>query len=551
MNQKILFHVMGISPKEYIIRFVIPIMSMGIIFPIVMVLVAPDLIQGNLLIIMYLIPLMLFFLVMFYPFTVYQNKKLQIDENMHYYITHLGVLSTSQMSRKELLKRVASNEAYGYLAEETDKIYMLMDDWGLSLAQACRFIARRTPSELYADFLDRFAHALDAGENLEIFLKTEQKVVMNDFDTMYKAALHSIEVVKETFVSMVMALVFLASFAIIMPILTGMDATMLMVGTILIFAGTESLLVYFAKMKVPGDRIWHTLPIETEEDRAIKISFPISLLVCMIVSIPVIFLLDLPFTISLSIILTPLVLTGQIASRAENRIKRKDNNFASFIRSLGSSAGARGGLLNESLRQLTYHDFGPLTKDVTELYTRISTRIDKMKSWNYFAAGTGSNLIERFGNIFAEGTHIGGKPEVIGEIISDNFMHIVSLRKLRYNSSSSLVGIMYGLTAGIAFTLYIALSVVGLMNSIFTTADIPEGMNMGLYLGSGGMDIALVSSLLMALLVLHSLISALLIRIVDGGHFFNIYTHFVGLLWASSICGEMAMKSSGSLLGIT
>lgn len=551
MNQKILFHVMGISQKEYIIRFVIPIMSMGIIFPVVLVLVAPDLLQGNLRIILYLIPVMLFFLVVFYPFTVYSNKKLQIDENMHYYITHLGVLSTSQMSRKELLKRVASNEAYGYLAEETDKIYMLMNDWGLSFAQACRFIARRTPSELYADFLDRFAHALDAGENLETFLTTEQKVVMNDFDTMYRAALSSIELVKETFVSMVMALVFLASFAIIMPILTGMDATMLMVGTIFIFIGTEALLVYFAKMKVPGDRIWHTLPIETDADRAIKISFPISLLLCMIVSIPVIFLLDFPFTISLSIILTPLILTGQIASRAENHIKRKDNNFASFIRSLGSSSGARGGLINESLRQLTYHDFGPLTKDVTELYTRISTRIDKMKSWNYFAAGTGSNLIERFGNIFAEGTHIGGKPEVIGEIIADNFMHIVSLRKLRYNSSSSLVGIMYGLTAGIAFTLYISVSVVGLMNSIFTNADIPEDMDMGLYLGSGGMDVVLVSSLLMALLVFHSLISALLVRVVDGGHFFNIYTHFVGLLWTSSICGEMAMRSSGSLLGIT
>jgi flagellar protein FlaJ len=551
MNQKILFHVMGISQKEYIIRFVIPIMSMGMIFPALMVLIAPDLFQGDLRTIIYLIPVILFFLVIFYPFTVYQKKKLQIDENMHYYITHLGVLSTSQMSRKELLKRVASNEAYGYLAEETDKIYMLMNDWGLSLAQACRFIARRTPSELLADFLDRFAHALDAGENIENFLMAEQKVVMNDFDTMYKAALHSIDLVKETFVSMVMALVFLASFAIIMPILTGMNATLLMGGTIVIFIGTEALLVYFAKIKVPGDRIWHSLPIETQADRAIKISFPISLFFCMIVSIPVIFLLDLPFTITLSIILTPLVFTGQIASRAENRIKRKDNNFSSFIRSLGSSAGARGGLLNESLRQLTYHDFGPLTKDVTELYTRISTRIDKMKSWNYFAAGTGSNLIERFGNFFAEGTHIGGKPEVIGEIISDNFMRIVSLRKLRYNSSSSLVGIMYGLTAGIAFTLYVALSVVDLLNSIFKTSEIPDGMDIGLFLGSGGMDVALVSSLLMALLVFHSLLSALLIRVVDGGHFFNIYTHFVGLLWTSSLCGEMALRSSGSLLGLT
>ncbi|MCD4769468.1 MAG: hypothetical protein K8R35_04810, partial [Bacteroidales bacterium] len=79
MNQKRLFHVMGISQKEYMLRFVIPIMSMGILFPLVMVLVAPDLIQGSLRIIMYLIPLMLFFIVMFYPFTVYQNKKLQID----------------------------------------------------------------------------------------------------------------------------------------------------------------------------------------------------------------------------------------------------------------------------------------------------------------------------------------------------------------------------------------------------------------------------------------------------------------------------------------
>jgi flagellar protein FlaJ len=551
MNKKILFHVLGISQKEYMIRFAIPIMSMGILFPILIILVAPDLVQGSIRTIIFLIPVMFFFIVIFYPVTVFQNKKLQIDQNMHYYITHLGVLATSQMSRKELLKKVASNEAYEYLADETNKIYMLMNDWGMSLAQACRFLARRTPSDLFADFLDRFAHAIDAGESLETFLMTEQKVVMNDFDTMYKDALKSIDVIKETFVSMIMALVFLASFAIIMPILTGMDATLLMVGAIFLFSGTEALLVYFAKMKVPKDRIWHTLPIETKADRAIKLSFPISLLGCMLVSIPVIFMFDFPVTISLAIILTPLVLTGQIASKAENQIKRKDSNFASFIRSLGSSAGARGGLINESLRQLTYHDFGPLTKDVTELYTRISTRIDKMKSWNYFAADTGSNLIERFGNIFAEGTHIGGKPEVIGEIISDNFMHIVSLRRLRYSSSSSLVGVIYGLTAGIAFTLFVSVSVVGLMSSIFITSDIPEDMDIGLYIGAEGMDVALVTTLLMGLLFFHSFFSALLVRVVDGGHFFNIYTHFVGLLWISGICGELSLRSCAPILGIS
>lgn len=550
MNSKILFHVLGTSQKDYIIRFALPLMAMGILFPVLIIILAPDLVTGNIKTVVYLIPLALLFVILFYPFSVYQNKKIQIDQNMHYFITHMGVLSTSQMSRKELFKRLSENDAYGYLAEETGKIYMLMDDWGLSLARSCRFIARRTPSELFADFLDRFAHAVDAGEEIEDFLRTEQKVVMNDFDTMYKSALHSIDLVKETFTSMIMALIFLCSFAIIMPILTGMDATMLMVGAIILFAGTEALLVYFAKLKVPQDRIWHTLDIVTKADKTIKISFPISILACMIVSIPVIFLLDLPITISLSIILTPLLFTGQVASREENRIKRKDSNFASFIRSLGSSAGARGGLINESLRQLTYHDFGPLTHDVTELHKRISSRVDKMKSWNYFAAGTGSNLIERFGTIFAEGTHIGGKPEVIGKIISDNFMHIVSLRRLRYDSSSSLVGIMYGLTAGVAFIMFLSLSIVDVLNNIFVDAAIPEGMDVGLSIGAGGMDVALLTTLLMGMMVLHSLLSSLLIRVVDGGHFFNIYTHFVGLMWVSSICAEAALSSVAPILGI-
>ncbi|HUV81811.1 MAG TPA: archaellar assembly protein FlaJ [archaeon] len=550
MNSKILFHVLGTSQKDYIIRFALPLMAMGILFPFLIIILAPDLVTGNIKIVVSLIPLALLFVVLFYPFSVYQNKKLQIDQNMHYYITHMGVLSTSQMSRKELFKRLSKNDAYGYLAEDTGKIYMLMDDWGLSLARSCRFIARRTPSELFADFLDRFAHAVDAGEGIEDFLRTEQKVVMNDFDTMYKSALHSIDLIKETFTSMIMALIFLCSFAIIMPILTGLDATMLMVGAIILFAGTEALLVYFAKLKVPQDRIWHTLDIVTKADKTIKMSFPISILACMIVSIPVIFLLDLPITISLSIIITPLLFTGQVASREENRIKRKDTNFASFIRSLGSSAGARGGLINESLRQLTYHDFGPLTNDVTELYKRINTRVDKIKSWNYFAAGTGSNLIERFGTIFAEGTHIGGKPEIIGKIISDNFMHIVSLRRLRYDSSSSLVGILYGLTAGVAFTMFLSLSIVEVLNNIFQDAAIPEGMDVGLYIGEGGMDVALLTTLLMGMMVLHSLLSSLLIRVVDGGHFFNIYTHFVGLMWVSSISAELALSTVTPILGI-
>jgi len=80
---------------------------------------------------------------------------------------------------------------------------------------------------------------------------------------------------------------------------------------------------------------------------------------------------DIPITFKIAIALTPFALTGSIASKEEELIKRKDDNFSAFVRALGSTSGARGGIIRDSLRNLTYHDFGPLTPDIKELYKRL------------------------------------------------------------------------------------------------------------------------------------------------------------------------------------
>jgi flagellar protein FlaJ len=546
------FHSMEMTPTDYLKKFVIPIMAMGIAFPIIIQIAASSILTPEITMILYAIPFVFLLLVVSYPFTAIQTKRMQINNNIHFYVTHMGVLSTSQMRLKDLFGRLSHDPAYEYLAKESGKIYTLMNDWHVSFAQACRFIARRTPSEIYADFLDRFAHAADAGENVEAFLMTEQKVVMNAFDTMYKDALHSIDLIKEIYMSMVMALIFIVSFAILLPVIMGIDGNLLMVGSILLFLGCEALLVYYASTRVPKDKIWHTLDIETDAIRKVKLSLPISIFLCMVISIPVLLWGALPTTIEIAVILTPLLITGRMASIQEEKIKRQDDNFSSFIRSLGASSGARGGLINESLRQLIYHDFGPLTENVRDLYKRLTSRINKKRSWEYFAAGAGSNLIQQFGTIFAEGIHLGGKPEVIGEIISDNSMHINSLRKLRYSSSASIVGLLYGLTAGIAFTMFLSLAIVKMLTEIFSKANIPEGMDIGLSLSSAGsFNAEFLTLLMMIMLVGHAFLSALLIRVVDGGHVFNSYTHFVGLLWTASVCAELTLRISGPMIGMS
>ncbi|MBU4453463.1 MAG: type II secretion system F family protein, partial [Euryarchaeota archaeon] len=257
------FECMEMTQKQYLFKIALPIISMGIIFPIIMFLLVPDLITGAFTYVLFLVPVLFIAVVVLYPTTVLGTKQSQIDVNMHYYITHMGVLAASNMARKEVLRQLSINAAYGYLAVETGKIYTLMNDWNFSLAQACRFISKRTPSAIFADFLDRLAHSSEAGEPFEQFIWTEQKVVMNEFDTMYKKSLGQIQMTKEIFVAMMTALIFLTSISLIMPIITGMEPGILMAGSIVTFLGAEGILVFVMKSKSPKDKIWHTLRIET------------------------------------------------------------------------------------------------------------------------------------------------------------------------------------------------------------------------------------------------------------------------------------------------
>jgi len=180
----------------------------------------------------------------------------------------------------------------------------------------------------------------------------------------------------------------------------------------------------------------------------------------------------------------------------------------------------------------------------------LNLQIKTMKAWEHFAAGTGSNLIERFATMFVEGTTLGGKPSVIGNIISDNFMKILSMRKLRYSSASGLVGILYGMTAGLSVTMFLSVSIIQMLGKLFSKTQLPN-VDVGISIHAvASTDIGLLTTLLMFMMVGHSLISAMLIRVIDGGHPFNTYTHLVGLVWVSALAAELTMRTMVPLLGM-
>jgi len=551
MNYKQAFHSINMEPADYAKKFAIPVIVFGFVFSYILYAFLPTLFVGPAQYIPALLPVICILFAVYYPMSMAAGKAAEIDNNMHYYITQMGSIATAETPRLDIIRIVSENKDYLYLASETKKIYDLVTVWNMSLAEACKFISRRTPSIIFEDFLDRFAHGLQSGEDIKSFLSAEQNVVMNEYESMYNGALYTIEIIKELFVSLVMSLIFLASFAVIMPVITGMDAILLMSIVVLTFVGTDIGMVFYTKSMVPRDPTWQQTKIITDAKLKLNCSIPVSILGCIVVTIIVILYGKITLPIAVAMCLTPLIYTGQISRKIEKGIRRRDENYPSFIRSLGSSAGARGGLIDDALKALRAHDFGPLTSDVNNLYKRLSTRIDKIHSWNMFSASTGSNLIQRFSVMFVESTHLGGKPEIIGDIIATNFHRIVTLRKKRYQSASSLVGVLYGLTGGIGFTMYISLGVVDLMQEMFASVDMPAGMSMGMILYTDVGSIETLSAMILLTMIAHSLFSAILIRVVDGGNMLSASTDFVIMVWISGISAVVTTSGVASLLGVT
>lgn len=502
------------------------------------------------------LPLIFLLVVLLYPKIKEGRIVNEIENNIHFYITHLGALATSEVERREMMEIVYKRTEYGALAEETRRIYLLMTKWGKNLAQACRFIAKRTPSKIFADFLDRMAHELDSGEDLKEFIKREQDVVMSAYTTLYQSKLYSIDIFKEIYVSLIISLSFFAAFGIILPFLTGISITTILSAIVLIFIMIDLGIVTYLKAIAPADPIWQQSGERSDIDLKILRLFALAALISaativVLYALVTFFQIEIPLQFVVCIAATPLIIPGLYSRREEKLVIDRDRNAPSFLMSLGASASARGGNILQSLKYLTAHDFGILTENVRALYKRLNTRINKLRAWEKFAIETGSNLIYRFVGMFVEAINLGSDPKDVAEIISKNFIVINNLRMRRAQTASSFVGIAYGVTVGVAFSLYISFGVVQTMNSLYASFEQTAMESIGSILHTVPVEsLEIVKILIFFVLAVHALISSFAIKITDGGRWTSGIIHFVGMLWASAGTGYVSELAMRCLLNI-
>ncbi len=438
----------------------------------------------------------------------------RIDEALPFFITHFGVLATTDMPRNEMLRILAGNQEYKEIAIEMGRIHRLTTEWGLSMVDAVRAVSANTPSAVFAEFLLRLAHAVESGQSIESFLKSEQKVVMEQYGSIYRAQLLKVDGWKETYASAVMTIGFMAVFAAIIPILAGGNVMVLMLGVCGLAVFIEVMLGIMLRERIPTDRLLPNRDIDTREERHIKIATMAGFGAAVVIAGLTYAMYSLPVALMAGVV--PLIVPGIMATRSEQRIRQREDDFPAFIRSLGAAAAARGGGIRDVMEHVQTNKLGALTESVQALYRRLAWHIDDTRAWSRFGAQTGSRLVDSFTDMFVHGIRSGGKPGIISQIISDNMIHIMGLRTNRRATAGAFRGVLLGLAGGMSVVLFVGAGVFGSLVGLFgESADLLA--EQGLLEINPNQDMSGISLLLFGVVAVHAAASALFFKQVEGG----------------------------------
>lgn len=479
-----------------------------------------------------------------YPKISLENRKTEINEKFHLYITHMTVLSTTNIDRVEVFRKLSNESEYGELATETRRIVETVETWNQSLDDACRKRAEKVPSDIMSDFLDRLAYVMGAGDDLGDFLMREQETMVDEYTTMYEGNLGNLDVLKDLYLSMILSMAFGLVFAIILPILTGTDPVMVVGIVVLIFGFVQAGFLYAIKVTVPFDPVWY-FP-DDEKTRAKKI-IQITFGAAVVLSVPIgafvaasfFGLAPFPFDafspeLYLAATVAPFLIPGLLTRRIEKKVKRRDEVYPDFIRGLGSVESAKQTTTTAVLSDLREKDFGKLTPQIDNLYKRLRMRIEPEGAWRRFMQECGSYLIQKFSGMYLVGREMGGDPRQLGELINKNFNTVLQLREHRNRMTVTIIGVLYGMTASMSFALFLGVEIVKILTDVSSEFDLSQ-MGFGQLLHPDIYNIQIIRIEVIAIVFLNAVMSSLMIRMVDGGHKANSSLHFVALTWMG--CG--------------
>lgn len=482
-----------------------------------------------------------------YPKIAVDRRRVEMERRFHLFLTHLTVLSLTEINRVAVVDELSDHRGeYKSLAGEASQIVTIVNIWNQSLDDAFRRRSKAVPSDQVRDLFERLAYTLGTGRELRDFLIEEQDLIMSQYQTTYRQSVRNIKLFVNLYQGMILAVTFGLVFTIVIPVITGHDPILLVLTVVIVFALVQLGFYFFIRSLVPYDPLWYRGSDDNSKNKTTRrlrlVGVASAVVSTGLFSVLIIgdntfpgALSGVPGELYPAVAVTPLTLPGLLYYREQCRIRRRDDEFPSFIRALGSSETIRQSTTSGVLGSLSHKDFGPLTDPVMGLHRRLRLRLAVDKAWERFAAETNSYLIQKFSDMYTVGRRLGGDPKQLGEAVGENMSMINELRNERSQEVKTLIGVLYGLSIASAFAFFAGLEIVMLITDLDIGVDGARQANMTQMISADQYDIPFLRTVLLGLVSYNALLSGLTIKQAGGGSGGASLVHVVGLLWVSCL----------------
>ncbi len=565
---------------RFLIAFVLPAALAGLVSAILLIWLTGGFAEGGLfagftgVFLIIMLPLLTGGAAIYFPILEVNRSAIKIEKEMHMFITRMGILSLGEVGADTIFDILRQMKDYGELAQEVKRIETLVDKWHTSLPEAARIVAQQSPSPLWTDFLDRMAFSIEAGQPIDAFMRAEQETVAEQYNTLYDTRLEGVDTLKEIYVSLVSAglfgLVVAGIHLVLFEIGNGSSATpielatrirwLLLAGFLFVIIQVGALFAFRAT--IPDDQTFARDEFETPFRLLFRQTWLGAGLVSIVLFIVTIIVViaywesltttwDKYGLILLALPLTPLLIPSILVQREESKVLRRDEAYPDFIRALGGTAQARSAEPSATIRALRGIDFGMLDESIDRLEKRLSTRIDSERAWDYFAADTNSAVISRYDRIYIEGSQSSGEPAETADMVSRSVTNLLSLRRRRSLSASTMWGVAFGLLISSVVSLNVTISIVlqlgetiaGVATSIAETTDIGSISDAAgdfvlpvMEDPTAVADNILMFKIIASILILVQVLAVSLIATrLRGGGFTSAVGQMIQLLWVAAL----------------
>tara|TARA_B110000263_G_C15311916_1_gene513984 strand:+ start:3695 stop:5497 length:1803 start_codon:yes stop_codon:yes gene_type:complete len=507
---------LGMPFSRYLLYFSLPAAIIGLIAGLSVWFSVSDSIEGVGAVGLVLIfPLLAFVGTILYPVLQVSGEAIQIEQDMHMFMTRMGILSMGESAEKGMFDVLKEMGDYGALAHEIQAIETLVTKWHTNLPEAARIVGRQSPSEIWSDFLDRMAFSVEVGQPIGEFFTSENETFEQAYTTIYDARLEQLDTLRETFVS-------LTTTGLLLLVVAGLHLILFQTGSetdnwfevvfrarwVLLAGGLFGLLQigawYLFTLVIPDEDLFAKHGFNTDQAIDMRRSWIFAgiLAIIMFFVISIVFILfgtDILFAqwkyyglMVIAAMMSPLLAPSMITSQEEKRVRRRDDAFPEFIRAFGGTAQARAQEPSAMVKALSGIDFGALDESISNLEKRLSMRIDSDYSWDWFAADNNSMLVSRFTRVFIEGSSSTGMPGLVGDMVSQSTTTLLGLRQRREISANVMRSVSYGLLIAMIIALNITTSIIsGLGETIASVAQGLVDSSGEVGTASGGVDVAL------------------------------------------------------------